>query len=493
MARRLHRRAAVPADSGSESEDDRSMLRQSQPRALPIGTEPREWISAAEWTINIQQNCDVDRLRSPSAVSIFKVPNFLKDSKKDAYVPKIVSLGPYHHRKAELPSMDNHKGRALRRMTTRFNIKRNLTNVPNNMNFSVEAKNVILQAEDEIRKGYEEKIDCDGENLAMMLSFDGCFILEVLRTLGGDKFPVADASNYYEPIFERNKIDYTGFDILNDILMLENQIPVTVLLKLLQLELYEVPIANVQKKLFKVLVKATRSKFYPFDYDMSNWSWPQPDEHVQHLLGLLHGLIVYADDRFDPNGPVGVAANHVKRIPRAVELRNAGIKFERSDGGIKKIRFEPKRATICLPPINITDHTEVLFRNLVAFEVCKASKINYVTCYLSLMDELIDSDEDVAVLRRSNIVTNYLGSDAEVADLFNGLCKGVTVSRVDVLGQVKRQVNDHYTSKFKVWFAELMKEHFSSPWRSLALAAAIIVVLLTAVQALFSIFSVYKP
>lgn len=109
------------------------------------------------------------------------------------------------------------------------------------------------------------------------------------------------------------------------------------------------------------------------------------------------------------------------------------------------------------------------------------------------MDELIDSDEDVAVLRRSNILTNYLGSDAEVADLFNGLCKGVTVSRVDVLGQLKRQVNVHYRSKFKVWFAELMKDHLSSPWRSLALAGAIIGLLLAAVQALFSIFSVYKP
>lgn len=484
-------RAAVPADSGSESEDDRSMSRQSQPRTLPIGTEPREWISAAEWTINIQ-NSDVDRLRSPSAVSIFRVPSFLKDSKREAYVPKIVSLGPYHHRRAELPSMDNHKGRALRRMTTRFNIKRNLANVPNNMNFSHKAKDVIFQLEDEIRDSYEETFACDGENLAMMLSSDGCFILELLRTLGGDKFPVADASNYYEPIFERNKIDYTGFDILNDILMLENQIPITVLRMLLQLELDSVPIAEVQKKLFKVLVKATRSKFYPFNYDISNWSWPQPDEQVQHLLGLLHGLIVYAD-QIDPNGPDEAEANDVKRIPRAVELRNAGIKFERSDGGIEKIKFDPTSATIRLPPIIITDHTEVLFRNLVAFEVCKASKINYVTCYLSLMDELIDSDEDVAVLRRSNILTNYLGSDAEVADLFNGLCKGVTVSRVDVLGQLKRQVNVHYRSKFKVWFAELMKDHLSSPWRSLALAGAIIGLLLAAVQALFSIFSVYKP
>jgi hypothetical protein len=48
------------------------------------------------------------------------------------------------------------------------------------------------------------------------------------------------------------------------------------------------------------------------------------------------------------------------------------------------------------------------------------------------MDELIDSEEDVTLLRKSGVVTNYLGSDAEVAELFNGLCKGVTLSMIDV-------------------------------------------------------------
>ena len=90
------------------------------------------------------------------------------------------------------------------------------------------------------------------------------------------------------------------------------------------------------------------------------------------------------------------------------------------------------------------------------------------------MDELIDSEEDVALLRRSGIVTNYLGSDAEVAELFNCLCKGITLSRVDVFYKMKEQINVHYRNKFKVWFTELVKEHFSSPWRSLALVGAIV-------------------
>lgn len=49
-----------------------------------------------------------------------------------------------------------------------------------------------------------------------------------LRTLAGDNIRGEQLGrDKYEPIFERNKVDFTGFDILNDLLILENQIPKT--------------------------------------------------------------------------------------------------------------------------------------------------------------------------------------------------------------------------------------------------------------------------
>ncbi|KAH9307422.1 hypothetical protein KI387_035333 [Taxus chinensis] len=397
-------KSALAAVSDSDNDDDNE-------RQLPIqlskDIQVRSWINEDEWNITIEHDPDVDRLRPPSVVSIFRVPNFLKQPKKgESYVPKIISLGPYHHKSAHLPPMDNHKGRALRRMMARFNI--NQDRDLNDTDFSFKAKDEIFLQEEQIRNAYEEKIDCEADNLALMLSLDGCFILEILRTLGGESFPVAEASKCYDPIFERNKIDYTGFDILCDILMLENQVPLIVLRKLLKLELKQAD--DVEEKLLKVLVKSSRSKFYPFKYDMKEWAWSQlTDGKEDHLLGLLHALIVsppcsdpdqiYSADREDQNA--------VRRIPRAGQLKNAGIKFEACNGGINRIKFDRKKATIYLPPINITDYTEVLFRNLIALEVCKPSVINlnvngvketkpsvinYVTCYLSLMDDLIDSE-----------------------------------------------------------------------------------------------------
>ena len=57
----------------------------------------------------------------------------------------------------------------------------------------------------------ETAVEDESQYLALILSMDGFFSLELLRTLAGHKFSVAETSNYYQPIFDRNKIDFTGF------------------------------------------------------------------------------------------------------------------------------------------------------------------------------------------------------------------------------------------------------------------------------------------
>lgn len=511
------------AESDLEINDTRTSLQSLQPRESCTCKALRGWISAAEWTIYIQQN-SVDDERSPSVVSIFRVPNFLKRLKREAYVPRMVSLGPYHHRSAELPPMGSHKGRALHLMSKRFNnIYMNLDNDPNKMDFSDRAMHEIINLENKIRDSYEDKIDCDGNTLARMLTLDGCFVLEILRTLGLDRVP--GNRLYYEPLFEVDKIVYTAGDIKEDIVKLENQIPWVVIEKLLKLEFESID--DIKIELLKTLMYLWDMFRLPDPDQRRQFSWPQ--EQVPHLLGLLHSVTVSPfSDRAEPADPVssfsarpepahpvgpikcsgawsklvkcsgawcspikwrrtGKTVYNVKRIHRAIEVRNAGIKFKPCDGGIGMIKFDPKNATIFLPRITVQDRTEILSRNLIAYEMCKPSETMYFTCYVSLMDELIDSEDDVAVLRKSGIITNYLGSDSQVAELFNSLCKDVTESEKDAFADLKRDVHAHYTNEIKVQIAELMKEHFSSLWRTLAVTGAILILLLTTVQTIFSI------
>ena len=66
-----------------------------------------------------------------------------------------------------------------------------------------------------------------------MLCFDGCFLIEVLRTLGGDNLSIEEADEYYGPIFRENKLEYAAKDVWSDLFILGNQITFIVLLKLL--------------------------------------------------------------------------------------------------------------------------------------------------------------------------------------------------------------------------------------------------------------------
>lgn len=186
--------------------------------------------------------------------------------------------------------------------------------------------------------------------------------------------------------------------------------------------------------------------------------------------------------------------NDVQRIRPAVELRKAGITFKPSEGGILDIRFDDNSATIFLPPIRVTDMTEVLFHNLIAFEMCRPLEPNYVGYYVNFMDNLIDSEEDVALLIRMGVLGNWLGRNKEVVDLFKGLRKATVVNLSDVFGQLIKRVNDHYENQIRVeeLLQELILDYFSSPWKALASAAAIVLLLLTLVQTIFTIISVYR-
>eukprot|EP00253_Pinus_taeda_P029749 PITA_29749 len=508
----------LPHDPESHSESDDRRMSQQRP-LLQSSRQPQRWISQKEWTDYIQQEPNDHRIPS-SVASIFKVPTFLKDTKKESYVPRRVSLGPYHHGSAELPEMGHHKGKALRRMKEKFNANKNLPVDLNDMDFANRAIEEILKLEKEIRDSYEEDIDCSGKTLARMLSLDGCFLLQVLRSLGKNGLAGDVAWERYRPLNRENNIVFAASGTVKDILVLENQVPFIVLLKLLELELSSA--VRVEEMLLGVLLELNSNRL---EWSIKQEPAPVSVKQLHHLLSFLHRVIVsppifYRRRRLD-GGECSInikllcrqcikccssqcimklqdrfkrARNDVQKIRPAVELRNAGIRFRPCEGGIQDIDFDESSATIFLPPIRVTDITEVLFHNLIAFEMCQPLEINYVRYYVNLMDNLIDSEEDVALLIRMGVLGNWVGRNKEVVDLFKGLRKAAPVNLSDAFDQLTKKVNDHYENQIMVQlqFPELVRDYFSSPWKALASAAAIVLLLLTLVQTTFSIISVYR-
>ena len=152
------------------------------------------------------------------------------------------------------------------------------------------------------------------------------------------------------------------------------------------------------------------------------------------------------------------------------------------------IRFADR--TLEVPRLKISDHTEVLIRNLIAFEQCHY-KETYISDYVSLMDRFVNTPKDVELLVKYDIVENWLGDNGEVSTLINKLGKGVTISiAMTCFATVVRELNSHCGTCWNKWKANLSQHYFNTPWATISVIAAVLLLILTCIQAVCSIISV---
>ncbi|XP_050912320.1 putative UPF0481 protein At3g02645 [Lathyrus oleraceus] len=176
-------------------------------------------------------------------------------------------------------------------------------------------------------------------------------------------------------------------------------------------------------------------------------------------------------------------------IPSVTELNNAGIKFQPSDisgNGISSIDFDEIKCQFYLPVIKLDMNSEVIIRNLMAYESLIESKGLIFTRYIELMRAIIDTPEDVKLLVNEKIIETEMSYEG-VAQLFNGLMgKSIRPIKVQKLDQVIKRVN----AKFKSSQAQKMAmiKYMSSYGKMLTALAAIVFLVLTAVQTYCSAF-----
>lgn len=178
-------------------------------------------------------------------------------------------------------------------------------------------------------------------------------------------------------------------------------------------------------------------------------------------------------------------------IRSATELSEAGIRFKKSKTkSLKDISF--KGGVLRLPVIVVDDATESIFLNLIAFERFHVGAGNEVTSYLFFMDNIIDSERDVAVLHSRGIIQNAIGSDKAVAKLFNSISKDITLDPDSSLDYVHKNVTAYCKKAWNEWRANLIHTYFRNPWAILSFIAAIFLFALTIVQTVYTIYPIYK-
>ncbi|KAK9149696.1 hypothetical protein Scep_008453 [Stephania cephalantha] len=382
---------------------------------------------------------------------IFRVPERLRKLNDDAFTPQVVSLGPLHRDKLQqFKAIENHKLHYL----TAFLAHQSSMALMN------ECVDKLKGIEKQARECYAEEIKLSSDEFVEMMILDGCLVIEFF--LRDDNRLLKDN---YDPLFD-NLHFHKAFE--DDLLLLENQLPFIVLKML-----FDVVNNAGSRKLWDTSFLGLAMKYY----DIENLHLLH---EPKHLLDLL--LQQYIPSKtFKEKG--NESPKRFRIIPSAVHLWEAGVRFQRLPPEEKRHRLDVsfEKGVLKIPVIDIEDQTESLFRNLIAFEQCYKHS-TYVGDYTTLMDHLIDTESDVALLRRKEIITNWLGDDGEVSDMFNKLGKNVVTSKDFHFVNLYNELNAYYRTPWHKWNATLKRDYFNTPWSAIAFVAAAIGIICTIIQ-----------
>ncbi|KAI8012515.1 putative UPF0481 protein [Camellia lanceoleosa] len=128
----------------------------------------------------------------------------------------------------------------------------------------------------------------------------------------------------------------------------------------------------------------------------------------------------------------------------ATELQESGIQFKKAEEtNLFDINFTSGILEIPLLTIEPVGES---FTNIVAFEVCPSyDEPRYVCDYAVFMNCLINSSEDVRILRHSGIIESWVGDDAELYSMWHKLFNIITTDTKNFsYSQVFNDVNNHY-------------------------------------------------
>ncbi|XP_059639279.1 putative UPF0481 protein At3g02645 [Cornus florida] len=531
------------------------------------------------WVIQIRRTLDEElEEEAEIPVSIFNVPKTLMASDPDSYIPQEVALGPYHYWRPELYEMQRYKLAAAKRIQKQLQCLKfqNLVNQ-------------LIELELRIRASYHKYLDFNGETLAWMMAVDASFMLEFLQIYAlKEGKTLTRISSRISHLVDISGSKSAHNAILRDMVMLENQIPLFLLRKMLEFQFLSLELSD----------DMLQSMFMGLSKEISPFKMMEELPNVQvskcsHLLDFLYHLIVPKleldhqsseitevhenqedakkgeEDSFGKSshvkqileviwnlfsklnkGPVrllkrvifskpvkvilklpltivsnlpGISVlkqpielffSHRKEggkpenessnstdniskaplveeitIPSITELFKAGVHLLPTNGSISTISFDAKKVTLYLPTVSLDVNTETVFRNLVAYEACNASGPLVFTRYTELMNGIVDNEEDAKLLREKGIILNHLKSEKGVANLWNGMSKSVRLTKVPFLDKVIEDVNKYYNGRWKVRVGKFMKSYVFGSWRILTLLAAVLLLLMMALQAFCSVYT----
>ncbi|KAG5242578.1 UPF0481 protein [Salix suchowensis] len=467
----------------------------------------------------------------------------LKDENKGCYEPSVVSIGPYHHtdRQNKLLEMEKLKVQMARQFVR-----------DSEKDIEILYREVEKVAENAKGFYEKSSIRCfDDEQFTRMMFLDGCFILQFINGVMSKKLDMMNDRQIIfvkqDLLLLENQLPFPvlkslmslrcdgndqGTKIIGDFLSLhtlqqsDHRRPVWVLTwlvrgYLLLLLIYTsliYPFYVIQgaehsihfSPLFGILVAGVIFVCQMFASLMSSLLFGKKRQ-VEKYQKAKHSMFIRSQKAkhkqsrrscciyrlcaclrvFFPKPKSGSYGHNL--YYSAKDLQKEGIHFKPSKTNtLMDVEFHSSifYGTLKLPAITIESATESMLLNLVAYETAVSlDEPNWVTSYICFIDSLIDDAEDVKVLRSKGILTNYLGPDQKVAELFNQIGRSLQPN-TNAYNEIQREINIACESIWKKWIAEWQQTYFSSPWAFTAFVAASAGLVLTATQTYYTVYPI---
>ncbi|XP_039169971.1 UPF0481 protein At3g47200-like [Eucalyptus grandis] len=379
----------------------------------------------ASTSSQVHEHCKASLLKKLNAkipeesgnVCIYRVPAKLRQVEAKAYDPSIVSIGPYHRGDQHLKEMEEVKQKFFQSF-----LKSRQEGV-------VELDRVIAAMEKlelEARSCYADDVKLSRDEFVEMMTIDGCFVLQLLKEVGGCSSSSSLIQRWMLPTLRR------------DLIKLENQLPMIVLRELLyansQCEDSILSLQDFALKFFNPLLQRDSH---------TNAAGATVMNEACHFLDLFRSSILPEIQDQDRK-------RQVHMIRSVTELREAGVVLEKSQND-RALDVRSEGRVLKIPPLHIDDHRGTLR--------CE-------------------------ILHYKGIVHHSLGSNKEAANLVNKLCR-----EVDWDGEesylhkvVCDDIDVYFMSRYAKLRARLVHYYFSNWVVGISTVAGLFMLYLTLIQ-----------
>ncbi|PSS13906.1 UPF0481 protein [Actinidia chinensis var. chinensis] len=511
-------------------------------------SDEKEWINQIRKIVEEEVKVDIE-----VPVSIFRVPAALSALKPEAYVPQLLGLGPYHHFCPELYEMERYKLAAASRLQKMFRTLEFKELVDNLMEFEYTVRacyhkyldlegNTLMwimaidglflfeflhifmskQATTEtahLLDSSGRKISPDGilSDIMMLENQIPFFLFCKIMSIQISSDDLNDSENLLSSILMNFSQAITPLNLKEDFphKALDHAHLLDLLYHLIVPKLEEPQETstgsptnvNIAKK--RTDSGNSHQVFVTLWNKLSNLNIRLPSKitkPIKNVMGIfgkvsasIPGLSSSASKNKENIKPENAVSSDGQNpvqvekimIPAASYLANvAGVVFCPSSGDISTIKFDEKEKKFYLPVITLDVHSEVIIRNLVAYEAMTVSKSLVFSRYTELMNGIMETADDAKLLREKKIIINKLKSDADVLQLFNGIGKSnMRLTHAPYFDKTIEDVNKFFNNSPRVRAYRCVKKYVYGSWIILTILATIVLFLLIGLQSFCSVYS----